>query len=88
MASKAPPARVEALKRTGEGQGCPRRPHAEHSPAGASTERARRQAKPLPLMLEGAQYASGCWWGCFTTPTGCLTASAGGGAEPRGVTAL
>lgn len=36
------------------------------------------------LTRGGAQYAAGLSVGVLFTPTGCLTASAGCGAEPRG----
>lgn len=36
------------------------------------------------LTRQNLQYAPGCWPGCFSTPAGCLTASAGFGAAPQG----
>lgn len=57
---------------------------AAHQPDGRQAARLVRPGEDRYLTRARPQYAAGCWWGRFFTPAGCLTASAGRGAEPRG----
>lgn len=62
-----------------------RRPQPEHAVWPRSGARhAMGPGEYRHLTRVGAQYASGLSVGVFFTPTGCLTASAGRGAEPHG----
>lgn len=85
MGGTHPRKRPDAFPRSGACQVPHRRPQPE-LPRGLRSGPLGGEGtgRGAPLYTRKDAVRSGLLVGVFFTPTGCLTASAGGGAEPRG----